>query len=164
MSDSLQITRFTTEYSPEQDRIRMVIETAEGEKRVIWLTYRLLNRLIEAMVKALEQETSGVPESSNLQGFSQERARQKQVQEPPVLAEQNTPEWLVNRVDLTVSPEKLDIVLFKDEARASLPMPRMNARQWLGIVRQLFTVAQWHSEHWPTWIAQPNAAPKQVVH
>ena len=52
MSDSLQITRFTTEYSPEQDRIRMVIETAEGEKRVIWLTYRLLNRLIEAMVKA----------------------------------------------------------------------------------------------------------------
>ena len=54
MSDSLQISRFTTEYSPEQDRIRMVIETAEGEKRVIWLTYRLLNRLIEAMVKALE--------------------------------------------------------------------------------------------------------------
>lgn len=132
----------------------MVVEDSQQQTTVIWLTRRLLVRLIDAMVKAIETETQGRPESDTLQTFTQHRAQQVQVEESPVKAVEGSSEWLINRVDLNVSHERLTLKLFSDEECAVLPMPRVNARQWLNIMHRLFEVAEWHYEKWPSWLQQ----------
>jgi len=130
----------------------MVVEDGSQQTVVIWLTRRLLVRLIEAMIKAIESETLGRPESDTLQSFTQHRAQQAQTEESPVKAVEGSSEWLINRVDLNVSHERLTLKLFSDEECAVLPMPRVNARQWLNIMHRLFEVAEWHYEKWPSWL------------
>lgn len=132
----------------------MVVEDSQQQTTVIWLTRRLLVRLIDAMVKAIESETQGRPESDTLQTFTQHRARQAQVEESPVRAVEGSAEWLINRIDLNVSDERLTLKLFSDEECAILPMPRVNARQWLNIMHRLFEVAEWHYEKWPSWLRE----------
>ncbi len=132
----------------------MVVEDGSQQTVVIWLTRRLLVRLIEAMIKAIESETLGRPESDTLQSFTQHRAQQAQIEESPVKAVEGSSEWLINRVDLNVSHERLTLKLFSDEECAVLPMPRVNARQWLNIMHRLFEVVEWHYEKWPSWLQQ----------
>lgn len=132
----------------------MVVENSQQQTTVIWLTRRLLVRLIDAMVKAIESETQGRSESDTLQTFTQHRAQQVQVEESPVRAVEGSAEWLINRIDLNVSDERLTLKLFSDEGCATLPMPRVNARQWLNIMHRLFEVAEWHYERWPSWLRQ----------
>ena len=143
----------------------MVVEESQQQTIVIWLTRRLLVRLIEAMVKAIESETVGRPESDTLQSFTQHRAQQAQVEESPVRALQGSAEWLINRVDLNVSPERLTLKLFSDDECATLPMPRVNARQWLNIMQRLFEVAEWHYDKWPSWLQHsPSVTQPDLVH
>lgn len=143
----------------------MVVEDCQQQTTVIWLTRRLLVRLIDAMVKAIETETLGRPESDTLQTFTQHRAQQVQVEESPVKATEGSAEWLINRVDLNVSDERLTLKLFSDEECATLPMPRVNARQWLNIMHRLFEVAEWHYEKWPSWLGQSlSVAQPALVH
>ena len=59
----------------------MVVEDSQQKTIVIWLTRRLLVQLIEAMVKAIESEPQGRPESDTQQTFTQHRAQQAQVEE-----------------------------------------------------------------------------------
>jgi len=132
----------------------MVVEDGLQQTTVIWLTHRLLVRVIDAMVKAIESETQGRPESDTLQTFTQHRAQQAQVEESPVRAIEGSAEWLINRIDLNVSDERLTLKLFADEECATLPMPRVNVRQWLHIMHRLFEVAEWHYEQWPSWLQQ----------
>ncbi|WP_173488962.1 MULTISPECIES: hypothetical protein [unclassified Marinobacterium] len=165
MPSDFTINRFTTEFSPSEDRIRMVVEESQQQTIVIWLTRRLLVRLIEAMVKAIESETVGRPESDTLQSFTQHRAQQAQVEEAPVKAIEGSSEWLINRVDLNVSHEQLTLKLFCDEECATLAMPRVNARQWLNIMHRLFEVAEWHYDKWPSWLQQsPSVTQPALVH
>lgn len=141
----------------------MVVEDNQQQTIVIWLTRRLLVRLIEAMVKAIESETVGRPESDTLQSFTQHRAQQAQVEESPVKALEGSAEWLINRVDLNVSHERLTLKLFLDDDCATLPMPRVNARQWLNIIQRLFEVAEWHYEKWPSWMQQSSSATQPAL-
>jgi hypothetical protein len=163
MPTDFTINRFTTEFSPSEDRIRMVVEDSQQKTIVIWLTRRLLVRLIEAMVKAIESETQGRPESDTLQSFTQHRAQQAQVEESPVRAVEGCSEWLINRVDLNVSHERLTLKLFSDDECATLPMPRVNARQWLNIMYRLFEAAEWPFEQWPSWLQQSSSVTQPAL-
>lgn len=59
MTDTLQ--RITTEYIDHEDRLRLAGEDAQGQTTVLWLTQRLLNRLIPHLCQWLEQQGGNAP-------------------------------------------------------------------------------------------------------
>ena len=47
------VKRFTTAYDPAQDRVRITLEQTDASVQVLWLTRRLLVRLVPEIVKIL---------------------------------------------------------------------------------------------------------------
>lgn len=158
MSESnFKAERLTTEYVQEEDRIRLNLEDAEQQRSTLWFTQRLLNRVVPALVKLLEDETTGSPQSSELQAFTQQRATREIEHEAPISPASQS--WLVRRVDVTPSKQRF-LLLFSDEAahRAQLEIPRTALRQWLSILRELYLRAEWPSEIWPEWLSPLSKA------
>jgi len=153
MTESLfKIERLTTEFVQEEDRIRLNIENAQQGQATLWLTQRLLNRVVPALVKVLEEETSGNPQAAELQAFNQQKAQQGIVQEAPIKAAEQS--WLVRRVDLTPGKSGVAIVFGDDDGQnARLEMPRIALRQWLSILHELYLRAEWSRDRWPDWLA-----------
>lgn len=147
-----KIERITTEFVQEEDRIRLNVEDGSQQRTTLWLTQRLLNRVVPALVKVLEEETAGNPQASDLQEFTQQRAQRNIEQEAPVSAAETA--WLVTRVDLTPNSKAITLV-FGDGAkqRARLEVPRTALRQWLSILRELYQRAEWAPDKWPDWLA-----------
>ena len=167
MNDTgLKAERLTTEYVQYEDRIRLNLEDAQQQRATLWFTQRLLNRVIPALVKILEEETSGKPQADEVQAFTQQRAQRSIEQESPISAVETA--WLVRRVDLTPSAQQIRL-LFTDEAEQSarLEVPRVALRQWLSILRELYRRAEWSSEIWPDWLAplsQKDATSETKLH
>ena len=78
-----QLQRITTEYNEPEDRIRLSGELAQGDTVVLWLTQRLLNRLVPHLTAWLSQQlapASSIPSvqavhEDIVQGFAQQAAR-----------------------------------------------------------------------------------------
>ena len=52
----LMIQKITQRYDPEQDRIGMTTQNADGQVLLLWLTQRLANRLAGALASWLDKE------------------------------------------------------------------------------------------------------------
>ena len=89
-----RLERLTTEYVEREDRIRLSGQLTHGDTVVLWLTQRLLSRLVPHLSAWLARQLA--PASSNpsvqaahqdiVQGFAQQAARAQLVPEPPVRA------------------------------------------------------------------------------
>lgn len=55
-SDHAALQRITTEYRAQEDRLCLTGERANGDAVVLWLTQRLLNRLVPHLTGWLEQQ------------------------------------------------------------------------------------------------------------
>ena len=156
------VKRFTTEYVPAEDRIRISLERADDSLVVLWLTRRLAARLVPQIVKvvdALPRLTGKVKEkaSDNLQRRSQLDALGKIEQQAPVLAGELPPDldsYLISSIGvrLTRSVVLIDFKADKDTIIQTLPFPEDAMRQWLGVLNLNFRKAQWPEDIWPTWI------------
>lgn len=149
---SFKAERLTTEYVQEEDRIRLNLEDAQQNRSTLWFTQRLFNRVIPALVKLLEDETTGSPQASDLQAFTQQKAAREIEQEAPITPAPES--WLVRRVDLTPSKGRI-LLVFSDEVAqaAQLEMPRTAMRQWMSILRELYLRAEWKRDIWPEWLS-----------
>lgn len=146
-----KIEKLTTEYVQEEDRVRLNLTDPQSNRSSLWFTQRLLNRMIPALVKVLEEETQGQPQSSDLQAFNQAQAQQSIEQDSPVAPADSS--WLVHRIDMTPSKTKVVLVFTDgDNTSARLDIPRKALRQWLSIVRELYKHAGWSTEFWPSWL------------
>ena len=167
------LQRATTTYDTTEDRIRLVGSTASGQTCVLWLTQRLLGRLVVLLCQRLEQETkqrqtvSGSLNAHLEQSFAQQRARaelQVQVQKP-VQPEAQVVPWLVETVDVTFDAVGLQLT-FKgllDADQAALKLPVFGLRQWLDILYGHYLRAAWSVQAWPMWMEEAAAAPSQSV-
>jgi hypothetical protein len=137
---------------------------------VIFLTRRLVDRVIPVLVSHLEGKTpEGVP-ADLAQGMSQSRARQARQTgdtSPAVVAESGTPTWLCRTIHVQKSRQELNVI-FTDDARinAVMPMVEANLRAVLDILLELYTKANWPTEPFPEWMkpeATVTVAPGQGV-
>lgn len=162
------IERFTTEYHPAEDRIRFLVTDAKGSVQLLWLTRRLINRLILAVVECLEKETESKPESEILQSFSQQSATSKISPEEQVVGEIDTESWLVTHIDLTPSQQVVKLVFYdKNEHRARLNFSRIKLRQWMSILSEMYRRAGWLESIWPDWLdpqSNQSTSDKPQVH
>jgi len=165
-----ELQRITTQYIDSEDRIRLCGESAPNETVVLWLTQRLLNRLVPHLLTWLEQQ-AGVPggigsdvRADVVHSFAQQAALASMEMQAPVQAHTARQTWLVQSVDVTVNPQLVRLT-FKgaDTAQqdasleATVSMQAQPLRQWLSILHAQCTRAGWMSPEatntvWPEWL------------
>ena len=156
-----RLEHLTTEYVEREDRIRLSGQLTHGDTVVLWLTQRLLSRLVPHLSAWLARQLA--PASSNpsvqaahqdiVQGFAQQAARAQLVPEPPVRASSPMAVWRVDAVDIAQGEDSLALT-FKGEAGEPvlLTLSAQPLRQWLGIVYEQYRKAEWPTGVWPAWV------------
>lgn len=151
-----QIKTFTGRYIPVEDRLRLDAVDVDGNKQSLFMTRRLVDRIIPVMVEHLEGQTpEGMP-SDLVQEMQQDRARQVHVAggfEAPVHVEPECASLLCRTVHLTKTGSSL-VVVFTDDTHieAKMLMTAENLRVVLDIFKTLYTCAEWGIEAFPGWI------------
>lgn len=172
------LSRLTTEYVEAEDRIRIAGElpaqTGEDSPRtvVLWLTQRLLNRLLPHLLNWLERH-HGMPQGWDeaVQGFAQQAAVAALEPQAPVRSAPESRAWLVHSVQLTFSPENVQLGFQSApgdaEHRSDLALQAQPLRQWLHIVYDQYVRANWPLTLWPQWLAearQPAPSRSAMLH
>lgn len=166
------LKRLTTQYDPAEDRIRLTGTNDQGQTLCLWLTQRLMNRLVPHLCEGLEKQASSSlskvmeqPLRSHVeQSFAQQKARAALERQAPVVAAYDAPQWRVEAVDVKHASGGVRLV-FKGVAQGqqavlNLPVPAL--RQWLGIVFEQYRRAGWATQVWPAWMEEANAPPAQT--
>lgn len=163
--------RITTEYDPAEDRIRLTGSTGQEEDSVLWLTQRLLNRLVPHLCQRLEKEAPQRPGGERSlraqleQSFAQQRARAALSGQAPVQPPANASAWRVDAVDMKFEAGGVRLT-FKgvlEADRAVLQLPVFGLRQWLDIMHRQYRRAGWPALVWPVWMEEAGATPLQTA-
>lgn len=176
MSD---LIRITTEFIDSEDRIRLCGEVAVNQSVVLWLTQRLLDRLVPYLLGWLEQQTGGSGgvgadvRAEVVNSFAQQAAVASMERQAPVQAHSAQSAWLVHAVDVTVNEQTVRLTFKGPQAtqpvadgsdalaQACVTMQAQPLRQWLGILHEQCLRAGWASasaDHtsprsiWPEWM------------
>lgn len=164
------LERVTTQYNVAQDRIRLAGELPGGGQVVLWLTQRLLHRLLPPLLAWL-QEQGGAANTvavqalyaDALQGFAQQAARAQMQPQAPVQVPAGGLSCLVEGVDMRRAPEAVQLV-FRDAQGAVVAAMVLQAqplRQWLNILFDAWQQAEWPPDAWPAWLRA--GVPTRVV-
>ena len=149
-----ELKRLTTQFVETEDRIRLAGEIDDAQTVALWLTQRLINRLIPHALAWLATQTVTQTRPDVLQGFAQQAAVASLTPQAPVVTPMDYEAWLVMSIDLKKTPEVLQLT-FKGRTEAQiarLTLENTALRQWLGIVCGQYRNAQWPMDLWPDWI------------
>lgn len=151
------LERITTEYIDTEDRIRLSGEVGSDDVPVmIWLTQRLLQRLLPILLLWLENQNADMPHAEILHGFAQQAAKAELTPQAPVLAGSNSTAWLAHSVDIEQSEQAVTLTFYGADGQepVSLTLVATPLRQWLSIVYDAYLKAEWSIEIWPGWLRQ----------
>ena len=181
----LALQRMTTDYIAHEDRIRITGECADGRVVVLWLTQRLLARLVPLLCRWLEGVAhpgkpaspaqrlgAAVAQQAAVQGFAQELARAQLVPQAPVPADRAAQQFVVDSVQLTSHAQAVRLV-FKPALDAgaalggtavegtvtdevTLTLSQQQLRQWLDVLHAQCRLAAWPDGVWPAWVQQAH--------
>lgn len=154
----LQLNRVTTQYVENEDRLRLTGEGPAGETCVVWITRRLLGRLLPALFGWLEGRVMAAPRAEILQSFAQEAARASIKRQPPVRAPGDSISFLVISIEVTRG-DKSVLLKFRgaEDKAASFTLEAQPLRQWLAIVQSQCGKAEWRMQEWPVWMTESEA-------
>ena len=156
------LERVTTRYSVAQDRICLAGELPGGSPVVLWLTQRLLRRLLPPLLAWLQEQGGAAYTvmgsalyADALQGFAQQAARAQLQPQAPVQVPEGSLSCLVEGVDMGRSPEAVRLV-FRDAQGvvAAMVLQPQPLRQWLSILFDAWRQAEWPLEVWPDWLRE----------
>jgi len=164
------LQRLTTQYLDVEDRIRITGAASSGEAVVIWLTQRLLSRLLPHLLTQLQQQTAAaaaIPtdavQTEMVQSFAQQAARAQLPEQAPVKVLPESQSWLAESIDVTTknkpddsSQDQFISFLFKgiNKEQASVTMPSTQLRQWLNILHDQWLLSGWPMSLWPDWVTE----------
>ena len=147
------IQTFTGRYDPVEDRFRLDAVNAAGEKQSIFLTRRLVDRVIPVLVSHLEGKTPDGAPADLAQGMSQPHARQARQTGEATPAVAATPTWLCRTMHFQKADHGLNVIFTNDtQVDAVMPMVEANLRAVLDILLELYTKANWPTEPLPEWM------------
>jgi hypothetical protein len=157
----------TTQYVDIEDRIRVSGEDGDGRIQVMWMSQRLLNRLVQAVCNMLGSAQQD-ERAELLNSFEQQAAQAQLTPQEPVRADASSVAWLVTRVDLAPGANGTRL-LFHGSAgeQAAVVMPELALRQWLSILRDHYRAAGWPAGAWPAWAdsaAQATPEASAILH
>jgi len=156
------LERITTEYIDTEDRIRISGEVGNDVPVVIWLTQRLLQRLLPILLQWLENQNPDMPHAEILHGFAQQAAKAELIPQAPVLADADSMAWLAQSVDINQLEHTVTLTFYGADGQdpVSLMLAVTPLRQWLSIVCEAYLKAEWPIDVWPGWLQESTP----VVH
>lgn len=165
----MRIKTITTTYNQDEDRLHFAVVDGNGEHRVLWLTRRLAERLVLALIQGLvtpvpedgpaQDPQAAAAQSLAAQEYAQLEARISQKQLPPVEPGPEAPQGLVHEITLKNADQGVRAIEFHchGQGPCELWLNSKELRQWLNVVRAAFGAAQWRDDVWPDWVAAPPA-------
>ena len=154
------LQKFTTEYIATEDRIRLSGQVEGEAPLVIWLTQRLLLRLIPVLTEWLDQKSPQGMSGEIMHSFAQQAARTSLPPQEPVVAKETGAFWLASSVDIARSEQSVKLTFRDSEDRSTaLTLNGTQLRQWLSILHDLYVKAAWPKDIWPEWM-QTNTKPQ----
>lgn len=175
------LNKFTTQSDLTEDRIRLSGTIDNDQTLQLWLTQRLVNRLVSHLCQILEKPVSlnsktpppirGYSQRTRLeQSFAQQQARVTLPKQPPVVPSADSPQWRVDHVDIQHAKSGVRLI-FKgatETQQVMVSLPTSALRQWLGILYGQCLRAEWPLQAWPSWMAdagqQNPSSPTDVLH
>lgn len=165
----IELQRITTEYEEFEDRLRVSGLTTEDETITLWLTQRLLKRLLPLLFSWLEKRAIdgiGRPASTEqamemLQVFAQQEANAGMSSQTRVECSPESSVVLVQSVDINRASKALRMIFNgSDGMQIGLVMEIRQLRQWLAVVYLQWQKARWATGVWPTWMTTVAATDK----
>lgn len=160
-----RITRVTVVYDPEEDRLALDVENQHQVRRRLWLTRRLLDQLIPALLQPLGHSTATVEQPTNApappearQVYAQLAARLQHKPAQPVSPPEG-PATLVQEVLVARRQNGPWRLTFRRQGAepAELALPDAALRQWLEALHRNYLKAGWGNAIWPDWVGNRRA-------
>jgi hypothetical protein len=170
MSRLSALVRITVKYFEAEDRIRLAGETQQGGVVVIWITRRLLDRLLSKLAGILENATAQALGADPVRAdavhrFAQHAAQIAAVPQPPVRPQDEDVQWLARSVDILFAKGEVRLSFRGDDTQlAELDFVEGKLRQFLNILLQMYRTADWPLTAWPTWASSPGRFNESVAH
>ena len=163
-----KLERITTEYVDLEDRVRLTGEIGNDEHEVIWLTQRLIRRLVAELVEWLERCDDDAMHAEALHDFAQQAAWAAMTPQAPIRPGDTCRTWLARSIEMASSDQIVQLT-FKgpDDQGASLTLNDRSLRQWLNVLQGTYIKAGWSLDGWPDWIRdgiRPVHSPVAVLH
>ena len=156
------LQRITTNYNEQEDRLTIAGLTDENETVSLWLTMRLVSRLISHCLGLLEKDLPESKKVSNLnehskksvQSFAQQSAEAQVGQETAVKVTDNSPKLLVIEIDIKNTSDGVTLI-FKQEFGNDYEifLNSQQLRQWLGMLHTVWQKTEWPTNIWPDWMS-----------
>lgn len=146
------LQRITSEYVDSEDRLRLRGALDGGDTVVLWLTRRLLDRVVPHLVDWLGQQPEPVLPPASEGGAAT----------PAVPLSSAAQTWLVDRIDLTFAPGSLTLSFFgPSPTQCALVLSPLALRQWLEILLRQYRAGEWPEAVWVQFIKSfpQDAAP-----
>jgi len=160
-TDSSDLGRITVKYVEREDRIWLAGQTSQGEAVIVWITRRLLDRLLLRLVQRLENslkvEREDALRANAMQSFAQQAARSISTPKTPVHVSAEAAQWLAYSVDVSFAPRSVRLSFHGEEARrVDLTLEEGKLRQLLNILYEMYRRADWPTNAWPQWVCSVN--------
>ena len=159
------LQRVTTAYVDSEDRIRLTGECTDGTAVQLWLTRRLVERLLPLLLDWLKQDAGEGAHGAIMQEFAQSAALDALAPQPAVRVQDDSSVLVqtvnVTRGDIAVALEFKAGDVNDGGPSWSITFEPQPLRQWLSIVHDQYRKAEWPLSAWPAWITeadQPVAA------
>ncbi len=160
-----ELQRITTGYVDAEDRMRLTGELNSGDTVEVWLSQRLLLRLLPHLTLWLEQRGSTAFPVEIEQALEQHAASGNLSAETPVRHTGQDRSWLAQAVDMNAGDHAMRLAFRRDgETPATLTLSVQALRQWLGILRAMWRQAEWPAEVWPEWMGEAEVSPARATH
>lgn len=150
---TITLQRLTTVYIPAEDRIRISAEDNSGRVVVLWLTQRIMKRLVPTLVEWHEKRMGNLIGADIRQSFAQTSAASRLAPQPPVDSEASVDAGAVESIDIKRGADAV-LLVFKTRRiePAEVAFSDLTMRQWLDIVYRVCAAAEWTSIPWPAWV------------
>lgn len=151
------IQKITQRYDKKQDRISLIVQNAAAEVYILWATQRLLNPLVEALAKWVQEELKSAAKGRILpmvhpyeQSFSGgERKQGREEHQTRQLGE-----VLLTTVSLSRLSKGYQLTFRWDsDDAASIVLSGMELRRFMEILSRQYDAAGWSRQAWPTWLS-----------
>jgi len=165
---SRALKRFSTRYVESEDRVRLTGRLDDGAPEVIWLTQRMLQRLIPALLQWLEGRGSESSHRQVLHAWAQQKARADLVPGLPIQPADDSRAWVARSAHIAKRAKGIRLT-FKGtgDEQVFVTFTVKGLRQWLNIVYAAYARGGWPDDVWPDWIresAAPQETPASALH
>ena len=151
------------QFDPLEDRIIMDCSNKSKDTQRLWLTRRLLNRLIPSLTAQLEVTSANKISKELEQAFAQEKAEVKKIKTKSVILKKDNPAWLVTSVKVEKSKFEFKLLFINEKGletigkddnqkKAEFVLAITNLRQWLNALFKIYLKANWDTKFFPGWI------------